>query len=268
MVALTLDDLASLARTAGAMIRHDFRFEGIHRDFKSDGSPNITPVTESDKRVNRFVIEALREKASRTELSITGEEESDESAQARVRVFVDPIDGTFPFAAGIPVSTFMLAVVEDGTPRLSVIYDPFGDQMFLAEKGKGATLNGNRIRVGDWPSLSNKTIVGSVWWNTAPYNIGVLSGLLPTLEDASVINLLSIGYMASKVATGEFAATLFPGSNAHDTAAAHLLVEEAGGVVTDVFGAPIDYARPLRGHIAANKAIHGRLVQLVRRFNP
>jgi fructose-1,6-bisphosphatase/inositol monophosphatase family enzyme len=165
---LTLDDLTALARTAGDMMRNDFRFEGIHRDFKSDGSPNITPVTDSDKRINRFVIDALRKKASPAELSITGEEESDDSAQAPVRVFVDPIDGTFPFASGIPVSTFMLAVVEDNAPRLSVIYDPFGDQLYLAEKGKGATLNGKPIHVGASRSLSNKTIVGSVWWEHRP----------------------------------------------------------------------------------------------------
>jgi fructose-1,6-bisphosphatase/inositol monophosphatase family enzyme len=94
-----------------------------------------------------------------------------------------------------------------------------------------------------------------------------MMGLLPQLQQASVMNLLSIGYMGAKVATGEFAATVFPGGNAHDNAAIHLLVEEAGGRFTDLFGNAPDYSAPLKGHIAANPALHEKLLALVRSFN-
>ena len=265
---LTLSFFEELARAAGDEIRKTFRFSGVAAEYKDDGTPNRTPVTVADKQVNALVIQKLRARMPSPTLSITGEEQSDQRRGARYEIFVDPIDGTFPYAAGIPVSTFMIALVTDNQPQLACIYDPFGDQLFSAQSGLGATLNGKRISVSTHTTFSAQTIIGSVWWNTSPFNVGQLAGLLPTTTNASIINLLSIGYMGAKVASGEFAATLFPGHNAHDTAALHLLVEEAGGVVTDIMGNAIDYSKPLKGHIAANKALHAQLVDLVRKFNP
>ncbi len=261
--------LERLARQAGAIIKAAFRFSGVERQWKDEGTPNRTPVTAADTEVNRVVIAELRQRFPSDEVSITGEEQSDERPNPRYRIFCDPIDGTFPFAAGIPVSTFMLALVEGDTPLASVIYDPFGDQLFLAQRGQGATRNGRPLRTSTVTQLSTKTVIGSCWWNTAPYNVGLVNAVLPSLYDASLINLLSIGYMGTKVASGEFIATLFPGSSAHDSAALQLLVQEAGGVVTDLFGEPLRYDRPLRGHLAAaNPSIHQTLVELVKRFNP
>ena len=265
---LTLTLFEAPAREAGDAIRKTFRFSGVAAEYKDDGTPNRTPVTVADKQVNALVIQKLRAQMPSPELSITGEEQSDQRKGARYEIFVDPIDGTFPYAAGIPVSTFMIALVTENQPQLACIYDPFGDQLFSAQRGRGATLNGKPISVSTHTTFGGPTIIGSVWWNTSPFNVGQLAGLLPTLTNASIINLLSIGYMGAKVASGEFAATLFPGHNAHDTAALHLLVEEAGGVVTDIMGNPLDYSKPLKGHIAANKALHGQLVELVKKFNP
>jgi fructose-1,6-bisphosphatase/inositol monophosphatase family enzyme len=264
--------LQELAHAAGDVVVREFRFGGVKRTFKDDGSANFTPVTLADKEVNRLVIDRVRQKiidpGLSADFSIEGEEESDLRKGARFRLVCDPIDGTFPFAAGIPVSTFMVALLDRGVPVLAVIYDPFGKQMYCAEKGKGSTLNGARIHVSSRFDFSAETIIGSVWWNTAPFNIGLLMGLLPTLKNASVINLLSIGYMGAKVASGELAATVFPGQYAHDTAAVHLLVEEAGGVVTDLCGDPLRYDGPLKGHLAANKVLHGKLLELVNGMNP
>jgi myo-inositol-1(or 4)-monophosphatase len=261
--------LELLARKAGAIIKATFRFSGVERTWKDEGTPNLTPVTAADTEVNRLIVAELRKRFPTDEVSITGEEQSDERPNPRYRIFCDPIDGTFPFAAGIPVSTFMLALVEGDTPLAAVIYDPFGDQLYLAQRGQGATLNGRALRTSQVTQLSTKTVIGSCWWNTAPYNIGLINAVLPSLYDASLINLVSIGYMGAKVASGEFAATIFPGSNAHDSAPLHLLVQEAGGVVTDLFGEPLRYDRPLRGHLAAaNATLHQTLLGVVKRFNP
>ena len=74
----------------------------------------------------------------------------------------------------------------------------------------------------------------------------------------------SITYMASLVATGDCFATIFPGTNPHDTAAVKILIEEAGGKVTDLFGQDQRYDRPIKGHIASNGLIHDELVAIVK----
>jgi len=269
---LDLPFVKDLAEAAGVVMLRHFRFSGIARQFKDEGTANATPVTVADLEVNRMVIERIRQHLSdqglSNDVSIEGEEESDRRAGARYRVVCDPIDGTFPYAHGIPVSTFMLAVLDNGVPVRAVIFDPFGKQMHLAERGAGATLNGETIRVSPATELTTKSVIGSVWWNTAPFNVGLLMGLMPALHGASVMNLLSVGYMGAKVATGEFAATVFPGGNAHDNAAIHLLVEEAGGKFTDLFGNVANYDAPLKGHIAANPTLHKKLLKMVASLNP
>jgi myo-inositol-1(or 4)-monophosphatase len=259
-----------LAREAGRIMLQFFSPGGVPRRFKTEDG-NTTPVTEADTRINAFVLGALQDRLRRTpfagDVSLRGEEGSEEHPGARYGVVFDPLDGTIPYAEGIPVSTFMLAVLDRGRPTSCVIFDPFSDQLFRAETGKGATCNSARLRVGEATAFSNKTIVGAVWWNTSPYNIGPMMGALPQEHGASVINLLSIGYMGARVASGQLAATVFPGASSHDSAAIDLLVHEAGGVVTDVEGNLIDHRLPVKGHIAANQALHAQLLQIARASN-
>lgn len=250
-----------LARAAGKIQRLYFRSTGIEREIKEDD----TPVTRADREINELTIARIRERFG-DRVSIQGEEGHHLVEGVPWKVVFDPLDGTFPYGHGIPVSTFALALLHDGAPVFAVIYDPWGDQMAIAARGRGATLNGRPMRVGSFETIDRRASIGLVWWKGSPHRVGELAALLPE-RGATVLNLCSISYMGLKVAAGELAATIFPGESAHDSAAIQLLVEEAGGKVTSITGEPQRYDGKVKGHVASNRALHGKLLELVREVN-
>lgn len=246
----------NLARHAGQIIRSSHQL-GIKRDWKSDH----TPVTLVDRQINQLVLDTIHTEFPQH--SILAEEGSD---LARSQEFVwvcDPLDGTIPFMHGIPVCTFTLALVSHGQPVLGVIYDPFTDRLFSATKGAGATLNSHPIHTSTSTSSLEDSSVGVVFWKE---NMQIFSSLLPQLvaHGSKIFNLVSIAYMDSLVAVGEFSATIFPGLSAHDSAAAKIIVEEAGGVFTSLTGEVDRYDQSVHGHIAAaNPAIYREIKALL-----
>jgi len=245
-----------LAFNAGQMIVSGITL-GIHREWKSDH----TPVTEVDKAINQFVIDEIHKEFP--EHSILAEEGSDLSRSKEFVWVCDPIDGTFPFMHGIPVSTFTLALVQSGQPIFGLIYDPFMNRMFVAEKGLGATLNNSEIHTSSVTTIHNQT-VGLVFWKD---NMDKFMPFFPKFMAASgkVMNLVSIAYMDALVSAGELACTIFPGLSAHDSAAAKIIVEEAGGVFTSLTGEIDRYDAPVHGHIAAaNQDIYDQITSLLR----
>jgi fructose-1,6-bisphosphatase/inositol monophosphatase family enzyme len=250
-----------LALAAGKIQRLYFRPVGIEREIKDDD----TPVTRADREINELTVARIREKFG-DRVSIQGEEGGHLVDGTEWKVVFDPLDGTFPYGHGIPVSTFSLALLHEGAPVLAVIYDPFGEQLAIAERGRGALLNGRPMKVGAFETIDRRVSIGLVWWKGSRHNVGRLAALLPD-RGATVLNLCSISYMGLKVAAGELAATIFPGESAHDSAAIQLLVEEAGGKVTSITGEPQRYDGKVNGHLASNPTLHGRLLDLVREVN-
>jgi fructose-1,6-bisphosphatase/inositol monophosphatase family enzyme len=246
----------SLARKAGSLIKSHLAI-GASRTWKADH----TPVTAIDKQINTLVLDTIH--ARFPDHSILAEEESD-LTQSKEFVWVcDPLDGTFPFMHGIPVSTFSLALVHNGQPILGVIYDPFTDRMFVAEKDMGASLNDHPIHTSSTSTL-NDTSIGVVFWKG---NMQVFTPLLAKLAESGgkIFDLVSIAYMDAMVAAGEFGAVIFPGESAHDSAAAKIIVEEAGGVFTSLTGVVDRYDQPVHGHIAAaNQEIYDQISSLLR----
>ena len=149
---------------------------------------------------------------------------------------------------------------------LGVIYDPFLDRLYSAEKGKGAFMNGKAIHVSKNPVMKDNLI-----------GIGKMKkvrNLFPVMEagyghGVSFITGLSIHYMSALVASGEFAASIFGGTSPHDMAAAKILVEEAGGKVTDLAGAiPKRYDRDIEGQLCSNGILHDELLALLEKGVP
>jgi fructose-1,6-bisphosphatase/inositol monophosphatase family enzyme len=244
-----------LAQTAGAIIRQELVL-GANKEWKSDH----TPVTMVDKKINQLVIDTIHQEFP--EHSILAEEGSDLTRSKEFVWICDPIDGTFPFMHGIPTSTFVLALVHDGQPILGVVYDPFMDRLFTATKGNGTMLNGTPIHTKLTTSILDES-VGVVPWKG---DMDIFTPLMAKLADsrAKLFSLLSIVYMDTMVACGEFAATIFPGASAHDSAASKIIIEEAGGVFTSLTGEVDRYDRPVHGHLAcANKEIHSQIVTLL-----
>ncbi len=244
-----------LARRAGALIRQNFML-GMKKEWKEDDSP----VTRTDVAINQMVIDAVTKEFPGHD--ILAEEGSNFSGTSEYVWVCDPVDGTIPFSHGIPTCVFSLALTRDGAPILGVIYDPFMDRMFFAQKGGGAFLNGKKISVSGARVLQNSLFGLSSRKGSAID----LSGLKEALEEkhARIIDICSITYMAALVASGEFCGTLFCGTKSHDTAAVKVIVEEAGGKATDLFGNEQRYDRDIKGHIISNGILHEELVRAVR----
>lgn len=244
-----------LAIQAGFIISQSLQI-GREKTWKDDN----TPVTAVDKQINQLVIDKIHEHFPAH--SILAEEGSDMTRSQDYVWVCDPIDGTFPFMHGIPISTFALSLVKDGKPLLGVIYDPFTNRLFSAQVGEGAFLNGNKISTSNANSLKNASI-GVIFWKG---NMDIFTPLLAKLVDegAKIFNLVSIAYMDALVASGDFAGVIFPGFSPHDSAAAKVIVEEAGGVFTSITGEIDRFDRQVHGHIAAaNETIHKQILSLL-----
>lgn len=254
-----LSYLSNLAKKAGSMILENF-FKNGTTEWKDDG----TPVTETDKKINDLVLESFNKDFPK--ISVCAEEGSADVSGSNLKVICDPLDGTSAFLSGVPVSTFCLAITIDDVPFRAVIYDPFLSRMWCAEKNKGAFLNGKRIAVSRHNKLE-KSMVCIVYWKNAPYKLNIVSDEI-IRRGAIWSSPGSIAYFGALVASGQFHATIFPGSKPLETAAMQLIVEEAGGKATDVLGKPLRYDKgKISGHVVSNGRIHDELIEIVALFN-
>ena len=244
-----------LAMQAGKIIKTNFSL-GMKKEWKADN----TPLTETDLAINNLVLTSVKKEYPG--YSILAEEESDFSETSEFVWVCDPVDGTIPFSHGVPTCVFSLALVQNGKSILGVVYDPFMDRMFFAEKGKGATMNDGKISVSSNSDIKNSLFGVCAWWE-AQFNVIPLVEAMDK-EHAKIMNCVSITYMGALVANGEFAGTVFPGSKSHDTAALKVIVEEAGGKVTDFFGNEPRFDRDNKGYVVSNGVLHEKLLMLIR----
>lgn len=245
-----------LAYKAGEVMKDHFSL-GMKRTWKE----NNTPLTVSDTTINHFVIEAVnREYPSH---GIVGEEESD-LKQSEYLWVCDPIDGTIPFSHGIPLSTFSLALTQHGVPILGVIYDPYMDRLFVAEKGKGAYLNGEKITVSKSSEVKNKLLTIEASNRLSSFQ-DVRMDL--AMQGTKVLTMMSFIYSGMLVAAGELVGAIFAHKNPWDVAAVKILVEEAGGICTDLQGNDQRYDQEINGFVASNGILHEQLLALLKKHH-
>lgn len=245
-----------LAEQAGAIMLEHFKL-GVEHEAKADA----TPITVADTTINTMVIDAVA--AAYPNHTVLGEEESSETTESEYVWVCDPIDGTIPFTLGAPTSMFSLALTQNGVPIVAALYDPYLKRMFTAVQGEGVLLNSEKIHVGT--ELPPKAYI------TLPVMQYGLTDNAGLAEDAirsglRGISLCCITYEAALVASGQIAGAIFPGQTPWDIAAVKLIVEEAGGKVTDLHGNEQRYDKPINGAVVSNGGIvHDRLVQLVNK---
>ena len=226
---------------------------GVRKKWKADG----TPLTKADLQVNRLVVSAVRKRFPSH--SVLAEEGS--SLRPSEFVWVcDPIDGTTPFSHGYPTFIFSLALTRNGKSIFGVLYDPIANRLAVAEKGRGTLINGRRSHVRRERTINDRSFINL---DGDSRLIGVRAHLLEK-KNCWVSTLYSCAYASLLVAAGEFTAEVFEYKNPWDGAAAKIIVEEAGGRVTDILGKEQRYDRPLNGFIASNGSVHGELVKVVR----
>ena len=247
----------SLAAEAGEIMREHFRFGVAYRD-KVDG----TPVTDADEAINDLVVERVATQYPGD--GVIGEERSSSPADSSRRVWVcDPIDGTLPFTLGVPTNLFSLALVEDGVPTMGVLYDPYLDRMYEAALGEGASVNGVPLHVSETPlGGAILSLPGAQFGLTD--NATLASDVIA--RGMRIFSVGSITYDGALVAAGQIVACVFPATSVWDIAAVKVLIEEAGGVVTDIDGNSQRYDQPIRGALMSNKRAHDDLVELVRPY--
>lgn len=252
-----LEFAKNLALQAGDIMLEYFKV-GVESTTKSDGSP----VTLADTAINTLVIEAVAQKYP--DHSVRGEEESNQKEGDESVWVCDPIDGTIPFSYGIPISTFSIALVKDGQPIVAVVYDPYTKRLYFATKSKGAYLNGKRLRVNQEKNLSKNPVYAA--HGTKNVDSPSFFKTLRQEKDAKVFVLHSSVYGAMQVASGQFVAAIHSGDQPHDVVASKLIVEEAGGKVTDLRGEDQRYDQLVCGSIATNGFVHNELVELVKPY--
>lgn len=248
-----LEFAKALAHEAGDIMRKYFL--KTDTEWKQDG----TPLTVADTTINRMVIERIAETFPGH--SVLGEEESD-MKDSRYTWVCDPVDGTMPYSHGLPISTFSLALCDDGKPVVGVVYDPFMERLFYASVGGGAFCNDGRISVNQ-NGLTNALIDLAAIEKSfidfrKPLNLELYR------RGAKTTQLWSSILPTCLVAGGMYEASIFGISKPEDPAAIKVIVEEAGGRVTDLFGNEQRYDMPTKGFIASNGVIHNELVRLLQ----
>lgn len=255
-----------LAKQAGAIMQRYFRAADTNSEWKEDH----TPLTIADTAVNNLVIEQVKKYFP--DHGVLGEEASFEPQRQLIWV-VDPIDGTMPYSIGIPISTFSLALVDrtDGQPVVGIVLDPHLDHLYTSVRDQGAFLNGQSLHTASVTNFTHtyvSVIGGTMQGEQAYLTPGICSDILRE-QGAKCLCLFSQIYSAARVASGELAGSIFGYGSPWDSAAVSLLVEEAGGIVTDLTGKPRRHDEFSLGCIlAANETILAKLLKAVRTSAP
>jgi myo-inositol-1(or 4)-monophosphatase len=248
------------AREAGAIIRRYYE-SGVRVAEKGPDNP----VTKADLEANAC-IRALVSEAFPADGWLSEETADSTERLGRRRVWVvDPLDGTKEFIQHIPEFCVCVALVEDGRPIVAAEYNPAADRLYSAVRGGGTTVNGTPARVSTTARVPDAVVLASRSedkrgeWDPFKSRVHVqLTG--------------SVAFKLAELATGagDSTFTLTP-KNEWDICAGALLVEEAGGRVTDLEGKPLVFNQPspLRpGMIASNGVLHDGLLRLIAEVGP
>jgi myo-inositol-1(or 4)-monophosphatase len=255
---------SSIAREAGARLR-EFFAQGVETEYKGD----VDLVTVADRTVEKLIRGRLGEMFP--EHGVYGEEGTRERMEGEFRWYVDPLDGTTNFAHGFPQFCVSMGLEQrvrdvgpgqDGILVAGVIYDPMRDELYTAERGCGAWLNGRPIRVSRIEALAEALVATGFPSRKRHDSPNIHFYHEFTLRSHGVRRAGSAALDLAFIACGRLEAFWEFNLNPWDTAAGVLLVEEAGGKVTDFAGEP--FRLDSRETLASNGLIHTELVELFK----
>lgn len=254
----TLSYLESLARGAGAILR-----EGYDREHQVNYKGVIDLVTEADHQSEAFLLgEAQRDFPGH---HIFSEEAGVIHGNDEHVWYIDPLDGTVNYAHHVPIFSVSIAYASRGRLELGVVYDPLRDEIFTAERGKGAALNGKPIRVSSADALQKSLLVTGFpydAWDTEHDNFANFVKFAKMTQGVRRLGsaALDLCYVAAGRFDGFWELALKP----WDVAAGGLICEEAEALVTNVSGGK-DYISPPQSILAAAPGIHGSMLRELRR---
>jgi myo-inositol-1(or 4)-monophosphatase len=254
-----LDFAIELAREAGGVLKHYMNREK-HIELK--GRANL--VTVADKESEALVIRRIRERYPDHAILA---EESGASSGSGAKWIIDPLDGTTNFAHQYPFFCVSVGFEQDGRLLCGAVYDPWRDEMFSAGRGLGAFVNGERIRASETGRLSDALIMTGFPYGVREKMDAVMEQFRAFMFESQGVRrggsaALDLCYNALGRVDGFWEVDLHP----WDTAAGVVIVEEAGGRVTDFSGGPFSvYGKQI---VASNGHIHDEMLAVLRRFLP
>ena len=252
MTTPTLVDVERLARQAGQILR-----AGYQQEHQVDYKGEIDLVTEIDRQSEEYLLGEIQKDFPEHNILA---EESGGTSGGRDQWYIDPLDGTVNYAHNIPIFCVSIAYASNGTLNLAAVYDPMRDEMFTAERGKGAFLNGRPLHVSGAVELQKSLLVTGFpydAWNSKFDNFdnfvrfGKLTQGVRRLGSAA----LDLCYVAAGRFDGFWEIALKP----WDVAAGGLICEEAGARVTNMYGEE-DYLSPPQSIVATTPGIHARML--------
>lgn len=243
------------ALAGGAILRSYFG-----GDFRISYKGEMNLVTQADTESEQEVISILQRRLP--DVSILAEESGAQDADVRRRFIIDPLDGTTNFAHAYAMFAVSIGYEEDGRVVAGVVYDPVREELFTAEHGQGAFLNGRRIAVSRTETLDKALLVTGFPYDLKDDLEGNLRSFNKFMGSSRAIRrdgsaALDLCYLAAGRFDGFWEQKLGP----WDTAAGALFVQEAGGRVTDFAGGTFHYSQ--KQIVASNHSLHDEMLRIL-----
>jgi myo-inositol-1(or 4)-monophosphatase len=254
----TLSDVENLARQAGAILR-----AGYDREHEVNYKSLIDLVTEVDHQSEAFILNEIQTRFPGH--AILAEESGELQGSKDDLWHIDPLDGTVNYAHNIPIFCVSIGYAHKGVTRLGVVYDPMRDECFSAERGRGAWLNGQPLRASSASELVHGLLVTGFpydTWNTSEDNF--INFVRFAKMTQGVRRLGSAAIDLCYVAAGRFDGFWELSLKAWDVAAGGLIAEEAGALVTNVYGGP-DYISTPQSILAATPGLHPLMLEELKK---
>ena len=253
----TLGFIKELALQAGQILRNY-----VDKDLEIKHKSRTDLVTIADHASEKFLIDSIKKAFPKH--TINAEESGEWEGAADHQWFIDPLDGTLNYAHGVPIYSVSIGYAYQGEMTLGVIYDPSLDEIFCAERGKGVTLNGTPIHVADHQDLIDCMLFTGFphdQWGTPDDNIDNFIRFCQVSQTVRRLGsaALAIAYIAAGRLDGIWEIEI----HQWDIAAGALMVEEAGGIVTDINGGSDYLSKPV-SFLAANPIIHSAMLDVLK----
>ena len=247
-----METLLDAVQAGGAQMQHYFNGR-----FTVSSKTNINDlVTEADHASEKAIIETIQK--NHPDHFILSEETGEIKTTSEYKWIIDPIDGTINFAKGIPICCVSIGLEKAGEIIMGSVYNPFMNELFVAEKKMGATLNNKKIQVSNKANVGNSCLVTGFPYTYLESKNGPLEIFSALIRKAIPIRRLgSAAIDLCWVAAGRFDGYFEHNLQTWDSAAGFLMVKEAGGKVTDFSGK--DYSVYQKQILATNGLIHEEL---------
>ncbi len=263
-----VDDPLFLATAIEAVLRAgSLQMEHYGRTLEVTKKGRIDLVTEVDVAVERGFRAMIGERFVGHDVLAEEFGATAREVPARHCWIFDPLDGTTNYAHGLPIFCSSLALEIDGRLAVAAVYDPWRRELFTAERGEGAFLNGRALRVSEAPALLDALLVTGFPYNvhdreTGSAVVGLFGEFIGRAQAVRRLGsaALDLCYVASGRMDGFWEERLNP----WDVAAGALIVQEAGGRITSIDGSALDVHRP--SLIASNGLIHDEMLRVVEEY--